>query len=324
MKKIFIFLAISILFFAVGHSAWAQGGSDCTEWDFTTGDQGWSVGTFGTYSPGVGWLSSVPDSWLDVSGSFTSTHYYYLRATFSSVTPVSMTRFNLDNEVTVFGTRNVGDNSFEYTFTGYTDQITGLTINVQTYSDQQATLTGFELCASAPPTPTPTDTPTPTPTSFFFTDTPTPTPTFVPAPGGTPSPSEIGAMTLATLEMPYNFTPVDISTPPSGGGMPSDPAASIGLGDLITDVSFLNRIGSIVATIWTILDGFAGGGVLAIFVIILLAVVIIRWIASFVYNKPISEPLNVSAAGDVVGDVSPSAGRRIKSLTRQFKNRPRF
>lgn len=82
------------------------------------------------------------------------------------------------------------------------------------------------------------------------------------------------------FEMPYDFQPVDYE---SGEENP----ALAGLGDMIVSVPFLNRFGSIAVTVWDMLDNFAGGGVLGYFVIILLGIVVIKWIAGYVYNKPI-------------------------------------
>jgi len=76
---------------------------------------------------------------------------------------------------------------------------------------------------------------------------------------------------------PYNFEPADIPE--------TDPP--IVLGDLIRDVGFINAVGSYATTIWVILDNFAGGGVLGYFVIFLLGVSVIVFVARYVYNKPI-------------------------------------
>jgi hypothetical protein len=160
------------------------------------------------------------------------------------------------------------------------------------------------------PTPTATDTPSaPTPSP-----TPTPTPTFVPPPIGTPSQSELSGQIVATMQIPYDFEPLDYQ----GGTDPVD------LAGLIGDVSFINLVGSVAVTMWSILDGFAGGGVLGYFVVILLAVVVIRWLASFVYGKPIHEEINLSGAADVVGDVDPDLGKRSRKIVSAIKNRPRF
>jgi hypothetical protein len=119
------------------------------------------------------------------------------------------------------------------------------------------------------------------------------------------------------FDMPYNFQPVDFE---SGEENP----VFTGLGDIIADVSFMNRFGSMAVTVWAILDNFAGGGVLGYLVIFLMGLVIIKWAAGFVYNKPISEKLDASAAADVVGDLDPETGRQARRVINIIKNRPRF
>jgi hypothetical protein len=116
---------------------------------------------------------------------------------------------------------------------------------------------------------------------------------------------------------PYNFQPVDFE---SGEQNP----ALAGLADMLADVSFINRFGSIAVTVWAILDNFAGGGVLAYAVIIILGLVVIRFVARFVYNKPVNEPLNLTGAADTVGQFDAEAGRRSKTIVRLLKNKPRF
>jgi len=119
------------------------------------------------------------------------------------------------------------------------------------------------------------------------------------------------------FEMPYDFQPVDFE---SGEENP----VFTGLGDMIADVSFMNRFGSMAVTVWAILDNFAGGGVLGYLVVFLMGLVVIKWAAGFVYNKPISEKLDASAAADVAGDLDPELGRQARRLVRFVKNRPRF
>lgn len=119
------------------------------------------------------------------------------------------------------------------------------------------------------------------------------------------------------FDNPYNFQPVDYE---SG----EDNPALTGLGEMIASVSFINQFGSVAVTVWSILDGFAGGGVLGYLVIILLGVVIIKWIAGFVYSKPITEKFDASAAADVAGDIDPELGRKAKKFVTFMKKRPRF
>lgn len=119
------------------------------------------------------------------------------------------------------------------------------------------------------------------------------------------------------FDNPYDFQPVDYE---SGEENP----ALTGLGQMIADVSFINRFGSIAVTVWSILDGFAGGGVLGYLVIFLIGLGIIRWIAGFVYSKPVTEKLDASAAADVAWDIDPELGRKAKKFVTFMKKRPRF
>jgi len=98
-----------------------------------------------------------------------------------------------------------------------------------------------------------------------------------------------------TPDIPYNFEPVDYeSTSPTG----------LNIGDLIADVSFINALGSYAVTVWAMLDDWAGGGVLGYFVVFLLGLSVIVFIARFVYGKPIRTPAaNVSQAAEVAGEL---------------------
>lgn len=118
------------------------------------------------------------------------------------------------------------------------------------------------------------------------------------------------------FDNPYDFQPLDYES----DGNP----VLTGIGERMGDVSFINLIGSVAVTLWAILDDFAGGGVLGYFVIILLGLVVIRWIASVVYSKPIREDLNVSGAANVAGDIDPELGRKAKKFVTFMKKRPRF
>lgn len=100
-----------------------------------------------------------------------------------------------------------------------------------------------------------------------------------------------------TPEIPYDFEPVDYeSAPPTG----------MNLFDIISSVGFINAMGSYVVTVWAMLDDYAGGGVLGYFVIFLLGLVMIRFVARYVYRKPISGPeANFSQAIDTVEKLDP-------------------
>ncbi len=119
------------------------------------------------------------------------------------------------------------------------------------------------------------------------------------------------------FDNPYDFQPVDYE---SGEENP----ALTGLGEMIASVSFINQFGSVAVTVWSILDGFAGGGVLGYLVIFLIGLGIIRWIAGFVYSKPVTEKLDASAAADVAWDIDPELGRKAKKFVTFMKKRPRF
>lgn len=115
---------------------------------------------------------------------------------------------------------------------------------------------------------------------------------------------------ITGFSMPYTFEPVDIEGEPTG----------INLGSIIGSVPFINKLGSYVVTLWVMLDEFAGGGVLAYFVIILLGIGFIRWVASFVYGQPIHEAIDIPG---FEGVAEPQANRWLKAVN-ILKRRPRF
>lgn len=120
------------------------------------------------------------------------------------------------------------------------------------------------------------------------------------------------------FEMPYNFDPVDYE---SGD---QNPVATT-ITDMVADVSFINRIGSLAATLWSMLDNFAGGGVLGYFLVIVMALWVIRWLAGFVFNKPVmNDKIDLSTGAEIVGDVDPTRGTQARRAVRLLKNRPRF
>lgn len=119
------------------------------------------------------------------------------------------------------------------------------------------------------------------------------------------------------FEMPYNFDPIDYE---SGETNP----VAVNVGDQIVSVGFINRIGSLAATVWSMLDNFAGGGVLGYFLIVVFGVLVIRWLASFVFSKPMQQSLDLTGTADVVGEYDPNLGKRSRSFVRLIKNKPRF
>lgn len=82
------------------------------------------------------------------------------------------------------------------------------------------------------------------------------------------------------FEMPYDFDPIDYQS-----GAENPVAANIQ--DRLEDVDIISRIGSVTATIISMLENFAGGGVLMYSLIFVLGLVAIRWLAGFVFGKPI-------------------------------------
>lgn len=119
------------------------------------------------------------------------------------------------------------------------------------------------------------------------------------------------------FDMPYNFDPIDYES-----GETNPVAANIA--DQLSSVGLINRIGSLAATVWSMLDNFAGGGVLGYFLVVVFGVLVIRWLASFVFNKPMQQSLDLTGTADVVSEYDPNLGRRSRSIVRLLKNRPRF
>lgn len=85
-----------------------------------------------------------------------------------------------------------------------------------------------------------------------------------------------------TPEIPYTFEPLDYQSTETN-------TTAIQLTDLMTGVPFINGLGSIMVTVWSILDDFAGGGVLGYFVMIICGVWVIKWLSNFVFKKNASE-----------------------------------
>lgn len=119
------------------------------------------------------------------------------------------------------------------------------------------------------------------------------------------------------FEMPYEFDPIDYES-----GETNPVAANVA--DQLSSVGLINRIGSLAATVWSMLDNFAGGGVLGYFLVVVFAVLVIRWLAGFVFNKPMQQSLDLTGTADVVNEYDPNLGRRSRSFVRLIKNRPRF
>jgi hypothetical protein len=88
-----------------------------------------------------------------------------------------------------------------------------------------------------------------------------------------------------TITLPYEFEAIDYSG-----------AATEDLDINLTDVSFINQVGSIALTLMSILDNFA---ILGIFVVLLMAIGVVFWIWSLVTETPHTATLNVFNAAEV-------------------------
>jgi len=121
-----------------------------------------------------------------------------------------------------------------------------------------------------------------------------------------------------TPPTPYTFEPV-IET--------DDPAPPpVAIDDLLIAPETINSIGSYAVTLWAMLDSFAGGGVLAILVIILAGVGVIRYIAKWVYQKPIKgdSSIEFSRAEADADDVdAPRFGKAWSQFGRELARRKR-
>jgi len=96
-----------------------------------------------------------------------------------------------------------------------------------------------------------------------------------------------------TPDIPYTFEPAELEDGPP----------PVDILSLAGSTENINLIGHNATTVWYILDHFAVGGVLGIFVLFLLAIWCIKWIAGFVYSHPIrSEAINISEHEKEIGD----------------------
>lgn len=117
------------------------------------------------------------------------------------------------------------------------------------------------------------------------------------------------------FDMPYNFQPLDYES-----GQPS----GIDLAGLISDVGFINAMGSYVVTMWAMLDDYSFIGYLVIF---LMAIWVLKWAASFVFKKDLMQEIDVGKAAAVIDD-SPigdsDIGQAWSQMGRALRKRPRF
>lgn len=119
--------------------------------------------------------------------------------------------------------------------------------------------------------------------------------------------------TPTTIPLPYDFEPMTYTKETS--------AAALNLDTLTTDPGTINTMGSTVVTVWSILDDWAGGGVLGYLVVFLLGLVVIRFAARYVYRKPIRGPES-RAEKDADEDIEASKlGRQWSEFGRELNRR---
>lgn len=113
----------------------------------------------------------------------------------------------------------------------------------------------------------------------------------VQASGGDTDPPNVvllASTSAQTITLPYEFEPYEIVT--STATLDVD----------LTDVAFINQVGSIGLTIFSILDEFA---VLGIFVVLMLAIGVILWVWSIVTETPHTTTLRVFDAAEVAANI---------------------
>lgn len=250
MKKALIVLAVFSLLI-FPTPVMAQGG--CVSEDLST----WTIAWGADYSGGV------------ISSNGTSTSMSVNKA----LTGVSSVRVTVTTEAPTFGVvfwSSPGGTYYnnEYSGPGGTMEFTAASpdatffITVGMYGTNYPTsITAIEVCPVALPTPT-------------------------------PSPGDEGGWLGITevITLPYEFTPIDISTPS---------APSLPLPDLLS-VPFINQIGSIALTLMALFDQYQ---VLGIFVILLVAMLITFWLWTYVTGTPSQVTLKVSEGVNAAGQV---------------------
>jgi hypothetical protein len=100
--------------------------------------------------------------------------------------------------------------------------------------------------------------------------------------------SRLTATSAQTITLPYEFEPYEIVT------------STATLDVNLTDVEFINQIGSIGLTFFSILDDFA---ILGIFVVLMLAIGVIFWVWSVVTETPHTTTLRVFDAVEVAANI---------------------
>lgn len=116
----------------------------------------------------------------------------------------------------------------------------------------------------------------------------------------------------------YNFEPKNFD---AGA---ENPVATT-LAAQMTDVSFINELGSNFATMMAIMDNFAGGGVLGYFTIFMVGLWVLHWLATYVFKRRLSR---YDAAADAVDDrggrqAEGDLGRSWSKMGRELSRRKR-
>lgn len=102
-------------------------------------------------------------------------------------------------------------------------------------------------------------------------------------------PERITATAAQTITLPYHFEVIDFS----GATGPSLPTIDL------SSVDFINTVGSIAVTIFSLLDQYA---ILGIFVLILAALGVVWWLFSVVSGRANNTTLNVSGGISAMSD----------------------
>jgi hypothetical protein len=100
--------------------------------------------------------------------------------------------------------------------------------------------------------------------------------------------SRLAATSAQTITLPYEFEPYEIITETET------------LDVDLADVSFINQVGSIGLTFFSILDNFA---ILGIFVVLMLAIGVVFWVWSLVTETPHTTTLRVFDAAEVAANI---------------------
>lgn len=111
----------------------------------------------------------------------------------------------------------------------------------------------------------------------------------VPGPALAASPWDIQPTAAQTTTLPFEFAPLEIGSSPYQV-LPD-----------FTSISFINQMGSYALTVFSMMDKLQFLGIL---VVLLLAIRAVWWLYSFVTDKPVVEPINISGGLDTAADVT--------------------